>query len=133
MQNPEAYQIIPELQPLPTESVLVKAAPSAFYGTGLLSQLVYHNVDTVILTGTVTSGCVRATAVDAFSNGFRVAVVIEGVYDRGRTSHKVALWDIHTRYGDVMSKDEVLAYMRTVRDGVSAQDTAHSSVGVRQP
>jgi hypothetical protein len=60
-------------------------------------------------------------------------VVIEGVYDRGRTSHKVALWDIHTRYGDVMSKDEVLAYMRTVRDGVSAQDTAHSSVGVRQP
>ncbi len=114
MANPEAYQIVSELQPLPTEVVVVKTAPSAFHGTNLVSHLVFHNVDTVIVTGTVTSGCVRATVVDAFSYGFRVVVPVECVYDRGTTSHKVALWDIYTRYGDVVSMAEVMAYMRKV-------------------
>ncbi|MGQ0549710.1 MAG: isochorismatase family protein [Armatimonadota bacterium] len=119
MARPEAYHIVPELQPLPTESVVVKIAPSAFHGTNLVSQLIFHGVDTVIVTGAVTSGCVRATVVDAFSAGFRVIVPIEGVCDRGATSHKVALWDIYTRYGDVLPAADVLAYMRTVRDGVA--------------
>ncbi len=119
MARPEAYQIVPELQPLPTESVVVKIAPSAFHGTNLVSQLVFHNVDTVIVTGAVTSGCVRATVVDAFSFGFRVVVPIECVCDRGDVSHKVALWDIYTRYGDVLPMADVLAYMRTVRDGLT--------------
>ncbi|MGH2375028.1 MAG: isochorismatase family protein [bacterium] len=119
MARPEAYQIVPELQPLPTESVVVKTAPSAFHGTNLVSQFVFHNVDTVIVTGAVTSGCVRATVVDAFSFGFRVGVPIECVCDRGPTSHKVALWDIYTRYGDVLPMADVLAYMRTVRDGLT--------------
>lgn len=117
MTRPEAFQIIPELAPLPTESVVVKTAPSAFHGTYLLGLLVHQNVDTVIVTGAVTSGCVRATAVDAFSFGFRVAVPVECVYDRGRTSHKVALWDIYTRYGDVISVEDALTYLRTVSDG----------------
>lgn len=135
MARPEAYQIVAELQPLPTESVVVKTAPSAFHGTNLVSQLVFHNVDTVIATGAVTSGCVRATVVDAFSSGFRVVVPIEGVCDRGETSHKVALWDIYTRYGDVLPIAEVLAYMRTVRDGVAHEasvkqvTSAHSQGG----
>lgn len=118
MDRPEAFQIIPDLAPLPSESVVVKTAPSAFHGTYLLSLLVHQNVDTVIVTGTVTSGCVRATAVDAFSCGFRVVVPVECVYDRGRTSHKVALWDIYTRYGDVVPVDEVLGYLRAVSGGV---------------
>ncbi|MGQ0571624.1 MAG: isochorismatase family protein, partial [Armatimonadota bacterium] len=107
-----------ELAPLRTETVVVKTAPSAFHGTNLVSHLVFHNVDTVIVTGTVTSGCVRATVVDAFSYGFRVVVPVEGVYDRGATSHKVALFDIYTRYGDVLSMAEVMVYMRTVKAGV---------------
>lgn len=119
MARPEAYQIVPELQPLPTESVVVKTAPSAFHGTNLVSQLVMHAVDTVIVTGAVTSGCVRATVVDAFSFGFRVVVPIECVCDRGPTSHKVALWDIYTRYGDVLPMADVLAYMRTVQSGLA--------------
>jgi maleamate amidohydrolase len=119
MTSPQAYQIVPELQPLPAESVIVKWAASAFHGTNLLGQLVFHAVDTVIITGAVTSGCVRATAVDAFSDGFRPVVPVEAVCDRGRTSHKVALWDIYTRYGDVLPKDDVLAYMRTVSEGVA--------------
>jgi len=132
MDRPEAYEIIPELAPLPAESVVVKTAPSAFHGTYLLSLLVHHNVDTVVVTGTVTSGCVRATAVDAFSFGFRVAVPVECVYDRGRTSHKVALWDIYTRYGDVVSVEEALAYLRTVSGGVrqdGGRAPAHATRG----
>lgn len=135
MARPEAYQIVPELQPLSTESTVVKTAPSAFHGTNLVSQLVFHNVDTVIVTGAVTSGCVRATVVDAFSFGFRVVVPIECVCDRGNTSHKVALWDIYTRYGDVLPMADVLAYMRTARDGVTDEASvkqvasAHSQGG----
>jgi nicotinamidase-related amidase len=124
MARPEAYQIVPDLAPLPTESVVVKTAPSAFHGTNLLSLLVFHNVDTVIVTGTVTSGCVRATVVDAFSNGFRVVVAEDGVYDRSRTSHKVSLWDIYTRYGDVAPASDIMAYLRTVKDGVRQVDAA---------
>jgi nicotinamidase-related amidase len=102
----------------------VKTAPSAFHGTNLLSLLVFHNVDTVIVTGTVTSGCVRATVVDAFSNGFRVVVAEDGVYDRSRTSHKVSLWDIYTRYGDVAPASDITAYLRTLKDGVRQVDAA---------
>jgi nicotinamidase-related amidase len=116
MASPEAYQIIAELAPLPTETVIVKAAPSAFHGTNLISQLNFLGVDTLIVAGTVTSGCVRATVVDGMSYGFRIVVPVECVYDRGRTSHKVALWDIYTRYGDVLPAAEVLAYMRGVKD-----------------
>jgi nicotinamidase-related amidase len=116
MASPEAYQIIAELAPLSTETVIVKAAPSAFHGTNLISQLNFLGVDTLIVAGTVTSGCVRATVVDGMSYGFRIVVPVECVYDRGRTSHKVALWDIYTRYGDVLPAAEVLAYMRGVKD-----------------
>ena len=128
MANPEAYQIVADLAPLPTEIVVVKTAPSAFHGTNLVSHLVFHNIDTVVVTGTVTSGCVRATVVDAFSCSFRVIVPVECVYDRGLTSHKVALWDIYTRYGDVLPADDVLAYMRGVEDGVAQGAGAQAAV-----
>ena len=83
MANPAAYEIVPELQPLPTESVVVKAAPSAFWGTDLASYLIYHRVDTLVVTGTVTSGCVRDTVLDAFNYNFRVIVPEEAVCDQG--------------------------------------------------
>ncbi len=124
MANPEAYQIIAELAPLPAETVIVKAAPSAFHGTNLISQLNFLGVDTLIVAGAVTSGCVRATVVDGMSYGFRMVVPVECVYDRGMISHKIALWDIYTRYGDVLPVAEVLAYMRRVRDGVAQQSSA---------
>lgn len=117
MARPEAYEITPELAPLPTETVLVKTAPSAFFGTDMVNLLVFHGVDTVILTGAVTSGCVRATAVDAFSYNFRVVIPEECVCDRGATSHAVALFDIHMKYGDVRPASDVLAYVRSVTAG----------------
>jgi nicotinamidase-related amidase len=132
MANPQAYDIVPELKPLASESVVVKSAPSAFTGTDLLPYLVYHGVDTLIVTGTVTSGCVRDTVLDAFSNNFRVIVPQEAVCDRGITSHKVALFDIHMKYGDVLPVAEVLDYLRDVRDGehrVSATSLAGDAGG----
>jgi maleamate amidohydrolase len=117
MANPEAYEIVPQLRPRENESVVVKSAPSAFTGTDLLSYLIYHNVDTVIVAGTVTSGCVRDTVLDAFSYNFRVIVPQECVCDRGMTSHKVALFDIHMKYGDVVPMADVLHYLDTVRRG----------------
>jgi len=117
MGRPEAYEIVPELRPLDTESVIVKSAPSAFFGTDLAAYLIYAGSDTVIVTGTVTSSCVRATVLDAFSYNFRVIVPAECVCDRSTVAHKVTLFDIHMKYGDVIPVSDVLAYLDTVRDG----------------
>jgi nicotinamidase-related amidase len=117
MADPAAYEIVPQLAPRPTESVVVKSAPSAFTGTDLVSYLIFHNVDTVIVTGTVTSGCVRDTALDAFNYSFRVIVPEDAVCDRGITSHKVTLFDLHMKYADVVPTADVLAYLQTVKQG----------------
>jgi maleamate amidohydrolase len=106
---PDPNEIVPELAPAPGETVIHKRRPSAFFGTELASVLIYHGVDTVILTGMVTSGCVRATAVDAFSHNLRVVVPEECVADRISVSHAVALFDIHMKYGDVMPAADVVA------------------------
>ena len=127
MADPAAYEIVPELAPLPAESVVVKAAPSAFVGTDLVSYLIFHNVDTVIVTGTVTSGCVRDTVLDAFNYSFRVIVPEDAVCDRGSTSHKVALFDLHMKYADVVPTADVLAYLKTVRHGEQELAGARSS------
>jgi maleamate amidohydrolase len=105
----DPHEIVPELAPLPEESVVRKRRPSAFFGTELASLLAFHRVDTVVLCGMVTSGCVRATAVDAFSHNLRVVVPEECVADRARVPHAVALFDIQMKYGDVVGAAEALA------------------------
>jgi len=111
-EDPKAHLIVPELEPLPTEPVIIKSSPSGFHCTNMINLLVQSNVDTVIVTGMVTSGCVYATAVDAFSYGFRVIIPEEAVADRSPSSHEVALLNIHMKYGDVMKIDEVKKAMR---------------------
>src|SRR5215207_7612953 len=101
-QLPKAHDIIPQIAPREGDSVVTKRYPSAFFGTELASLLTYHGVDTLIVTGMVTSGCVRATVVDAFSYNYIVVVPEECVADRGELPHKVNLFDIHQKYGDVM-------------------------------
>lgn len=108
MQSEDAYEIWPQLAPRPGEYVFVKTYPSMFVGTTLVSQLIYHRVDTVVVCGTVTSGCVRGTCLDAFSHNYVVNVPLEGVCDRGEVSHKVALFEIHMKYGDVVPMQAVL-------------------------
>lgn len=100
------------LAPLPEELVIHKVRASGFYGTPLDANLVEMGIDSLILCGESTSGCVRATCVDAKMHGYSVAVVEECVFDRNWLSHKVNLFDMNCKYADVMFLDEVLEYLR---------------------
>jgi maleamate amidohydrolase len=97
------------------DTYVCKKVPSIFFGTGVPSFLTLHRVDTVILTGANTSGCIRASAIDSFSHGFRTIVPRECVGDQGREPHEANLLDIDRRYVDVVALDEVLDYLETVR------------------
>lgn len=112
MRSPEAHEIAEALKPAPGEIVLVKTKPSAFFGTPLAAQLTYLSVDTAVVTGMVTSGCVRATVVDAFSHNLRVIVPVEAVADRSAVSHQVNLFDMDMKYADVAPLAEVLEKLR---------------------
>jgi maleamate amidohydrolase len=100
----------------PNETTLVKKYASCFFGTDLAARLVSRRVDTLIITGCTTSGCVRATAVDACSYGFHTVVVEEAVGDRAELPHAASLFDIDAKYGDVVGLEETLTYL----EGLSA-------------
>lgn len=116
--SPEAREIGPEIvreiAPGPGEVVVKKTKPSAFFGTPLSSFLTALQVDTLIMAGTTTSGCVRASAVDAFSLNYRVVVVEDCCFDRSETSHRVNLFDLNAKYADVLRLEEVLAHLATL-------------------
>ena len=95
----------------PSDMIVWKKYPSAFFGTDLASRLVAARVDTVILAGASTSGCIRASAVDACSSGFRTIVVREAVADRSPLPHVANLFDIEMKYGDVVELADALAYL----------------------
>jgi len=114
-------EIDPRIAPLPTEPVLNKLFASAFFGTPLSSLLASAGCDSVVVTGASTSGCVRATAVDAIQHGYRPAVPREAVGDRNADAHEANLYDIDTKYGDVVSVDDVIAHVEQLAgDGVAA-------------
>ena len=94
------------------ETTLVKKYASCFFGTDLAARLVSRRVDTLIIAGCTTSGCVRATAVDACSYGFHTIVVEEAVGDRADLPHAASLFDIDAKYGDVVQLHEALSYLR---------------------
>jgi nicotinamidase-related amidase len=106
-------QIVPELAPRSGELVLEKRFPSGFSGTTLHSYLTRCEVDTVVVTGNSTSGCVRATVIDAVSAGFRVIIPRQCVADRVPLSHLVNLFDMDAKYGDVMDVDDVLTHLQS--------------------
>jgi len=105
-------EIDPRIAPLETEPVLNKLFASGFFGTGLSSLLTAAGVDTLIITGASTSGCVRATAVDALQYGFRPVVPREAVGDRNPNAHEANLYDVDAKYGDVVRVEEVLDHLR---------------------
>jgi maleamate amidohydrolase len=107
------YDIVDQVAPIPGEVVLRKTTPSAFNGTPLVHQLHYLGVDTLIVGGESTSGCVRASVVDACSYRFRVIVVEECVFDRHEATHAINLFDMHTKYADVLPLVEVEAHLRS--------------------
>jgi nicotinamidase-related amidase len=112
--DPSVYEIRAEFAPHPTDAIIRKMRASAFYGTPLLAQLVRLGVRSVIMCGESTSGCVRASAVDAYSNGFHVTLVEECCFDRHLLSHKVNLFDLHHKYADVMACDDVARHLSSV-------------------
>jgi nicotinamidase-related amidase len=105
------YVFVEEVAPIEGDLLIPKRHPSAFFGTALVSYLIDLGVDSVIITGCTTSGCVRASAVDAFAYNFHCAVVEDAVYDRSPLIHDVNLFDLHAKYADVMSSSEVRAYL----------------------
>lgn len=92
----------------PTDPIIVKKFASAFFGTNLVSRLAHLGVDTLIMTGCTTSGCVRATAVDACQYSFRPIIAAEAVADRSAAAHEQSLTDITLKYGDVLSVDAIV-------------------------
>ena len=99
------------LDPRPEELVITKQYPSAFFGTSLASTLTASGVDSVLLTGLTTSGCVRATCVDAMSHGFRTAVIADACGDRHQAPHEANLFDMNAKYADVVSEAEAIAFL----------------------
>jgi maleamate amidohydrolase len=110
----EAVKIDPRLDMRPSDSLLVKRYASCFFGTDLVPRLTSRRIDTLIIVGCTTSGCVRATAVDAVQNGFRPMVVREAVGDRSAAAHEQSLFDLNAKYADVVSLDETLHYLKTI-------------------
>ena len=101
-------EIDPRIAPLPDEPVFTKLWASAFHGTAFASFLTTNGCDSLVITGASTSGCIRATAVDGLQHGYRVVVPREAVGDRNPAAHEANLYDIDTKYGDVISLDETL-------------------------
>lgn len=108
-------EIDDRIKPLPNEQVIVKKRNSAFYGTYLRSFLTAAEVDTVLITGVTLAGCIRHTAEDALSEGFRPMIVREGVGDRVKGPAEWNLFDIEAKFGDVVGLDETLAYLAEVQ------------------
>ena len=104
--------IMPSLMPTSEELLIVKGSASAFWGTPLVGHLVGLGVDTVIVAGETTSGCVRAAVVDGCQWRFKMIVAEECVFDRHEASHAINLFDMHRKYADVLSLAEVLEHLK---------------------
>lgn len=125
------YDFVQEVAPADTDVQIPKKHPSAFFGTALVSHLIDQGIDTLLLCGCTTSGCVRASAADAFAYNFRTAVIEECVYDRGVLSHAVNLFDIDQKYADVIWLDQALEYIESLTQPSHPEPETQSSEGHR--
>ena len=119
-ESEELYHIKEELKPMPGDLVIYKERASGFFGTPLVAHLRKLGAESLIICGESTSGCVRASTVDAYSYAFHNVVVEECTYDRSLLSHKVNLFDLHHKYADVMHVEEVIAHLDVLARGRSA-------------
>ncbi|MGA2393778.1 MAG: isochorismatase family protein [Candidatus Lustribacter sp.] len=110
--RPRMNQIIDAVAPLPGELVIHKAGPSVFSGTPLLGQLVARRIDTIIVGGESTSGCVRAAVVDGCTQRFNMIVAEECVFDRTQASHAINLYDMNQKYADVLPLEEIVTHLK---------------------
>lgn len=113
--NDNAFEIRREFKPEPGDIIIYKQRASGFFGTPLVAHLTQMGADSLIVCGESTSGCVRASVVDAYSYGFHTVVVEECCFDRSLLSHKVSLFDLHHKYADVMHLDELKKHLQQER------------------
>jgi len=125
-------EIDPRLAPQAGEPVVRKLFASAFFGTRLTELLTAERCDGVIVTGASTSGCIRATAVDALQHGYRVVVPREAVGDRNLAAHEANLYDIDAKYGDVLPVADVLVFLASQQALGSAGVTSLLAHGARR-
>ena len=116
--NLDGNEIVTPIAPEPQDIVVLKQKPSGFFGSNMASYLTLLGCDSLIVTGTTTSGCVRATVLDGFSLNYRVALAEEGCFDRSQASHAINLCDMNAKYADVVKTDEVLAFFETLPSGM---------------
>jgi len=117
----DAYALYHAFAPEPSDVVIWKQRASAFAGTPLMSHLALLGVRSLIVCGESTSGCVRASVVDAYSSGLHVSIVEECTYDRAELTHKVNLFDLHHKYADVMHVEEVIAHLAATQTARAAE------------
>jgi len=128
----DGNEIVAMIAPGPRDIVIKKQKPSGFFGTNLASYLTLLGCDSVIVVGTTTSGCVRATVVDGFSLNYRVIVAEEGCFDRSEASHAVSLCDMHAKYADVVPLAEVLSYFDRLPGGLFDLPTGSPGVPIKE-
>jgi maleamate amidohydrolase len=116
----KSNEIVAEIAPDKGDIIVHKQKPSAFFGTPLMSMLNQVHADSLLVAGTTTSGCVRASVIDAFSYNLKVSVVEECVFDRGQASHKINLFDMAMKYADVIPLKEAIDYIRGLPDNLYA-------------
>lgn len=119
--GPEIYEIRPEFAPQPGDVVLFKQRASAFFGTPLIAHLAQMGIDTIIIFGESTSGCVRASTVDGYSHGYHMVMAEECCFDRSEISHKVNLFDLHHKYADVMKTEQIINDLKSRLTAQAAQ------------
>jgi nicotinamidase-related amidase len=110
----KGYEFVAEVAPRDTDVLLPKKHPSAFFGTPLASYLIDLGADTIVVTGCTTSGCVRGSVVDGFAYNFRMLVPEDAVYDRSATSHAVNLFDMASKYADVMNTEDAVTALKAI-------------------
>jgi nicotinamidase-related amidase len=113
-QNTRATEIVAPLKPMPQDLLISKRKPSAFFGTPLMSHLNFLDIDTLVIVGCTTSGCVRSTAVDAYAYNFKTVVVEDCVFDRFESSHAMALFDLNAKYANVTRAEDLMRDLETL-------------------
>lgn len=107
-EDSDSHDIHPQLAPAKSDLLVFKERASCFFGTPLVTYLTKLNIETLIICGESTSGCVRATALDSYSNGFHTVIAEQCVFDRNYISHQSSLFDLHHKYADVMDSSEII-------------------------